>query len=335
MKFLQRLFGPRVTSAPLSRPASATNLLWRMDASLPIPDWEAYHERAPVAANDAELHVWWGAVAHGWVDALQASLGAGSHAVAWSESFLLLSAMPARQNQLVLQVCERIRRHILRVLDGTASAEGFGPIVVLVLADAETYYRYIANYGDSDAQALSGGVFIDGGYGHFVTVSNQVDELEPILAHELTHCLLRHLPLPTWVNEGLAVCCEHGLVPHTGDPRYALYTPGEMAARHAGFWTAETIQQFWSGKSFLRPDIGNSLSYDLAERLVQRFARPGKPLRDFLLAVDAADGGAAAARDWFGLELEQLVTGVLGPGPWAPQPELWASGVEHGQFTVA
>lgn len=93
--------------------------------------------------------------------------------------------------------------------------------------------------------------------------------IEPTIAHELTHYLLQHLPIPAWLNEGIAVNTEHRLSP----PGRPLYTPDEMHEKHLAFWDETTIQEFWSGKSWRRPDEGNSLSYDLAVHFVAMSSR--------------------------------------------------------------
>jgi hypothetical protein len=54
-------------------------------------------------------------------------------------------------------------------------------------------------------------------------------------------------------------------------PNSAVSTPQQMHARHQKFWGPVEIQQFWSGKSFRRPDEGNELCYDLARIIVSQF----------------------------------------------------------------
>ena len=152
--------------------------------------------------------------------------------------------------------------------------------------------------------------------------------MEPVIAHELTHCLLQHLPLPAWLNEGIAVNTEQRLCPR-GRP---LYTPKETQEKHLEFWNESTIQEFWSGKSWLRPDEGNLLSYDMAKTFVVMAAEAFEAFRGFANAADAADGGNAAAKKHLGYPVENRAQAVLGDGPWEPKPELWKDGVERGQF---
>jgi hypothetical protein len=104
-----------------------------------------------------------------------------------------------------------------------------------------------------------------------------------------------------------------------------------MAAKHAAFWNAETIQEFWSGKAFRRPDEGNVLSYDLAKRITARAANGDAAFRAFVRAAHVDDGGLAAQAA-LGYPLEHLILAMLGEGEWAPDPPRWREGVERGQF---
>jgi hypothetical protein len=97
-------------------------------------------------------------------------------------------------------------------------------------------------------------------------------------------------------------------------------------------WNETTIQEFWSGKSWLRPDEANMLSYDLAQHFVTMASSDYDRFRAFANAVDTADSGDAAARKYLGYPVAHLAEAVLGEGPWLPKPETWKEGVERGQF---
>src|SRR5688572_17624715 len=172
-------------------------------------------------------------------------------------------------------------------------------------------------------------MFLQHGYGHFVFVDDQMPVMEPTIAHELTHCLLQHLPLPAWLNEGIAVNTEHRLCPPPGRP---LHTPEEMHDKHVSFWNEKAIQEFWSGKSWLRPGEANMLSYDLARHFVSMIARDYDAFRAFVNTANTADSGDAAALEHLGYPIGHLAEAVLGTGTWHPKPETWNEGVERGQF---
>jgi len=294
-----------------------------------LPDWDAI--QAPQNALDPALHLFWSSAARAWLEALAGALGQG-YRIGESAEFMLLSMLPLGEQRITLEYAERTRKRILQLLPGIARDDGFGKTVILVFDSAQRYYEYIAHfYPDSEVHgefALSGGMFIDEGYGHFVFVADELQRLEPIIAHELTHCLVQHLPLPAWVNEGVAVNTEERLC----RAQASVFTPAELRDKHSAFWNKNTIQEFWSGKSWLRPDDGNLLSYDLAKTFITLASRDWNAFALFISAADSTDAAEAASLEHLGYSVTRLAEAVLGEGCWAPDPALWSDGVERGQF---
>lgn len=311
-----------------SEPALAEHMVWCEGATLPIPDWSRipWHENDSAAALNRQAN----SQAAAWLDAMASKVE--GHARAESDNFMLSSALAPRPSRVLLDYLERSRRRVLATLPGIAQDRGYGKTVVLVFSDEETYYRYVAHYGadSSEPQAFSGGMFVDAGYGHFVFVQGSFETMEPVVVHELTHCLVGHLHIPAWLNEGLAVSTEHRFIPSR--PRYR---PNELQYLFGNFWNASTIQEFWSGKSFLRPDDGQPLSYELAKLLVQLLDKDYNRLVLFCTAASLLDAGERAAHDVLGVSLQELAAIVLGDGEWVPRPETWTSGAEKGQFRAA
>lgn len=298
---------------------------WLPDTSLSIPDWSAVATLAPPdGAPDEQADAFWQLAATAWLTRMAKELD-DTYRVAHSDHFALLAPLSARECQVTLDFAERVRRRILKTLPGVAASDGHGPIAVLLFDDPEDYYAYVDHYYPSEGVfAMSSGMFVDAGYGHFVFMADDVSQMEPVLVHELTHALLRHLNLPRWLDEGAAVNMEKYLVPHLADPRRNLYAAHEMAAKHAAFWNEHTIQEFWTGHSFLRPDDGNLLSYDLAERMTRLLSAEDYARYAALLqAARAGDGGIGALRDAFGLDPGDVAAEVLGAGPWQAQPSTW------------
>jgi hypothetical protein len=104
---------------------------------------------------------------------------------------------------------------------------------------------------------------------------------------------------------------------------------------HRAFWGEAEVQEFWSGRSFLRPDDGNLLSYDLAQLLVEQFSGDWDAFRAFVLAARLDDAGAAAATQHLGIDLGVALAAVL-DRPWTPaaepQPASWGQAPEAGRF---
>lgn len=304
---------------------------WVPHTRWPIPDWTAMADVVPQDCGDRERDDYWTEAAYQWLERM-GGLWEQPVTVHESAHFLLLSTAPRREREVTLEFCEATRARILKFLPGIASGQGHGKHVLITFGDQEDYYDYVSNYYPPGEFALSSGMFIDDGYGHFVVwESLHYSSMEPVIAHELAHCLVRHLPLPAWLNEGIAVNTERHIFPALADPRAQQYFPHEMVAKHAAFWDKDTIQEFWSGKSFLRPDEGNMLSYDLASKITMLAAREFEDFRRFALSADGADAGLGAQEE-LGFPLQNLVEAVLGEGPWDPAPHTWQEGIERGQF---
>jgi hypothetical protein len=225
-------------------------------------------------------------------------------------------------------------QRVVRTLDGIAHVPEWGHDILVVFDDEDAYYRYVSHYYPEAGEfALSGGMYINSGCGHFVTVKADLRAVEPVIAHELTHACLGHLPIPAWLNEGIAVNTERRLCPL---PNPAGTTPQQMHARHQKFWGPDEIQQFWSGKSFLRSDEGNELSYDLARIIVSQLGAAWDHFRPFVLSANANDGGASAAADHLGVQLGNVVSALLEQEPstqWEPNPATWIGTPERGAFS--
>jgi len=125
---------------------------------------------------------------------------------------------------------------------------------------------------------------------------------------------------------------EHQLVPHYVDPRHRGSLLKESVRERREFWNAATIQEFWSGKSYLRPDKGSGLSYDLGAELTRLISRDYGRYRTFMNTAHRSDAGSAAAAAALGYTLGDLAGAVLGEGDWEPDPEAWMDGTEKGQF---
>ena len=339
MQLLRRIFG-RANSADSRdlrqhrQPCSSETLPWRSDTSSPIVDWAQTQKLAPSEDPTAAEEHWW-AVALAWLNTLGASLGP-QYAVAQSNSFAVLSSLKGRQLDLVIECCERYRARILRTLNGIANDGRYGPHVVLIFDSIDEYYGYIGNYYPKQGEfAMSSGVFLQHGYGHFVFQASDMSAMEPIIAHELTHCLVASLPIPAWLNEGTAVNMEQVLAPRAADPRRGIFTHRDAAKKRSAFWNEHTIQEFWSGKSFKRPDEGCELSYELATELTSLIAKDHERYRTYMNAAHWKDAGNDAAPSLLGITLGELTSAVLGHGAWEPDPSRWREGTELGQFRPA
>jgi hypothetical protein len=231
----------------------------------------------------------------------------------------VLSPLERKAATATAEYVAKTRHRVTRVLNRLAALPPGEKSILLVMDDDAAYYRYVAGYYPAEGEfAFSGGMFIDAGCPHFIVKQADLTQVEPVIAHELTHSAVSHLDLPLWLDEGLAVNTQHKLA--GASP--GLHTPHELHAMHQRFWGEAEIQQFWTGASFQRPDDGNMLSYDLARILVEQMARSWEHFEDFVLHARREDAGAAAARQHLGIDLSAYVCALLErePSPeWAPR----------------
>lgn len=281
----------------------------------PRPRWHSIYGWMR-AFRQGGSHDDWVQMSRHWLARLRDSLG-GGYAVAESTNFLVVSDLPGPARDAEMRFLEKGRAQILSILGEIADPNARGKHVVLRFSETDDYYAYLAPHYGEGTFAMSGGVLLTDGYAHIaypVTVSG---EDRRALAHELTHDLLVHLPLPPWLNEALAMVFELRL----GGGEYPLLD-AELVARHREYWTPETIQGFWRGDSFHDVDA-QELSYSLARILlstIQTSVRPApEHFRRFVLSADASDAGAEALREHLDCELGDLVGAFLGPGDWAPK----------------
>ena len=95
--------------------------------------------------------------------------------------------------------------------------------------------------------------------------------------------------------------------------------------KHLGFWSEEEIQEFWSGKSFSRPDEANELSYQLAQLITRTLAENHDAFYAFVNDAHYSDAGEKSLQTHFGLSLADIISNVFGEGDWEPKPQQWQS----------
>jgi hypothetical protein len=240
-----------------------------------------------------------------------------------SDRAAVVSSLEPNAGQATVEFIERTGRRIDAVLKGLVEDPPWGKDILIAFDDEEGYYRYVSYYYPERGEfAFSGGMQIDAGCGHFVTVKRELRVMEATIVHEMTHAWLGHLPLPLWLNEGLAVNTERRLA---GAPREELGAHDRLHDELRRFWSVVSIQKFWSGDSFHDAE-SQALSYELARIVVEQLARDWDAFAAFVRRADRADAGAAAARECLGLDLGEIVTVLLErdtPRSWAPDPQRW------------
>ncbi len=286
--------------------------------SFPRPDWENIYEYVEAHLENEDQNKLWCGIANAWMKKLKFKLSDG-YQIHESDNYILVTTESDRYVTLLQSFLEITLGKILSTLKGIASDEGYGKYVVIVFNDVDDYYSYMSYYYPEDGVfGLSSGVYLNNGYGHFVFPYQDVTYAESVIAHEMTHSLLSHLPIPLWLNEGMAVTIENMI---TG---FALLSmDNELFARHKAFWGEKEIQEFWSGDAFYRPDEGQELSYHLAQFAVKSLSHDYEVFVRFANKAKYDDGGESAANEIFGGGLGGLIAQFFGDGNWAPKPQEW------------
>ena len=334
MSFLRSLFGadapaparPREPAPPFPLDGHV-----KLEHGYPIADWPRVRTWVDGLEPEARRAAAWMECERAWLLHFRDALGA-SFRLDETETASLVSSLEPNIARATLEFMGRTLRRIQGVLAGIAEPAPWGKDILIVFNDEESYYRYVSYYYPETGEfALSGGMHINWGCSHYVTVKGELRLVEPVIAHEMTHGCLGHLPLPAWLNEGLAVNTERRLA----GAHPALYPPAKMHEKHRRFWSVISIQGFWSGKSFLEPGDSNMLSYDLARILVEQLSQDWEAFKRFVRGADRTDAGAAAAREHLGLDLGEVVTALLEretPRSWSPDPSKWEGEPERGGF---
>lgn len=294
---------------------------WEED--LPRPQWDLIESWVESQHSPDHHREAWTVAARAWLNHLAETLGK-PYSTAESGSFLLLTPDRTSANSL-LSFAEACRERLLSILSGVAGFDVYGKLVVIVLQNADDYYRYISPFFPEGEHGASAGVHIREGYSHIALFGKQLWMIENTVAHELTHAALFHLGMPQWVEEGLAQTVEHDMT-HRG----LLAVDSEMAARHKRYWSRHGLDDFWRGEGFSRSGKVQELSYQLAEILARLMLEDARPrwfgwvkapqqrYFEFLQQAGTADCGESACREHLGCGLSDLAARFLGEGSWSP-----------------
>lgn len=291
---------------------NAYDLYLYMEDGLPMPDRVAI-ERDAATENGETLRR---EVARRWVEQFRA-LAETSYETGESETFVVLTPKGVFAADRATARCEAIWREITNRLP--ASLKLPKTIVILVPGNSADFYSIVsAHFGPSDHGSV-GGFMADRGVTTVVVsgVSEKRRDLAPFceatIVHELTHAAVASLPIPDWLNEGLAETMKATAFTDSARP----LSNGAEILENAATWREHGIRSFWSGRGFHCPDARQTASYSLARTLVHRlFDKHSERFSEFLLTASRVDAGNAAARSLFGKSLGRLVADILGPGDW-------------------
>lgn len=289
--------------------------------ALSLPQFLVQHENMPLL-DGQQLVTWLHANVAGefhtpvlddakraWLLHVRDALGENFQ-ITESKTALLLSSLNPNTARTTANFMGNALEQVLGALDGLAQAPQRGKDILIVFEDAESYYRYLSfYYPDAAARGLSRGMYLRAGVGHFVVVKADLYAIQSMMVHEVTRNCLVHLPLPLWLNMGIAVNTARQLVSN----KKSCGGCGSQQLHHMllAYWNESEIQGFWSGASFQRADEGLELSYELARIMVELLAKDWPSFRNFVISAYADDAGAAAARAHLDMDLGELICALL------------------------
>jgi hypothetical protein len=272
---------------------------------LPVLNWRALEEWAKGNIDAIELG------RRAWLLHLRNALPPPLH-LHETHDALVLSPFSRITAKSAAHCIANVRERIGQLLGGIAERPVGNRSILIVMNDPDSFRNYVSIYPSlANLPASARGVFINLGCPHLVTVNENLWTLEPVIAREMTRGAIRHLELPIWLEEGIAVNTEKQIAISGRDASEAVAT----TANHRAFWNAERFQQFWSGKSFHGTGEAIALSRDLARSIVEHLARDRASFVEFATNASRDDGGAAAARGLLKQDLGDIATLLVGVEP--------------------
>ena len=290
---------------------------FEFEDGLSRPDWKVIYDLVETSVEPENREAAWEEVASQWLYRLKMEMG-GYYHVAKSRRFLALSPLEPVAVSRMLDFAERTLsafEHFLGDLRMDRE-RSYGPQVLMLFDEDDDYYQYISGFYSEGVHPTSAGVHIGQGYAHIAVIFGSETNAARTIAHELSHQVVNHLKIPTWLNEALAQVMEKTV----GD----YYRVGPLLTRertdeHRQFWNAERIQQFWAGTSFRDTGEGRKLSYHLAEIMMNLLMKDRDSFLAFVRVAALGDGGQTASLDVWGVCLGETLAGFLGEGNWRPQ----------------
>jgi len=296
------------------------------------PDWKLIRQAITATVDVGERQEAWDEVVTQWLGKLQAELG-GDYRLRKSRHFAFLSSLDRDASRRLLDFAEGAISTIRDSLGKAAWGDYDGLHVVVVFAEEDDYYQYIADFYRDGTHPKSAGIHISTGYPHIALIFDTELRAGETIVHELVHHCLHYLPIPLWLNEGVAVVLQKAVGGYS-PPSYvgevssvwgvmSGWKPpvmwAELAEKHHQFWNEDQIQHFWAGTSFHEPGDAVQLSYSLAEILIHLLAKNREGFLAFIRSARRDDAGQTAALDCLGTCLGEAAGTFLGEGKWRPQ----------------
>ncbi len=282
------------------------------EEGFPYPNWGKILEQIELNVPQEKREEAINEAARQWLELLRGTCGE-NYFLDESRNFFVVSCREKEVRKNISKVAEDAWIKIQNALAGLNRPKTSGKRVLLLFDQTDDYYRYISHFYPEGSHKLNGGVFLKEGYGHIAIPSEGMRTFGRTLAHELAHNALFGLPVPLWLNEGVAMRFETVVA---GQSR--TYRDTDLIDDHRQYWTTQSIQGFWQGATFSSPEH-SKLAYSLANILVGLIIEDRLDFKTFLQNAHFSDNGSAAAIKYLGRSLGTVAGIFLGPGDWEPK----------------
>ncbi|MEM9294533.1 MAG: hypothetical protein AAGA57_01920 [Planctomycetota bacterium] len=254
------------------------------------------------------------------MSALGAWFGPDASGLAESPGVRALGTLPGRELVAVAKLATSSIGRLQRMLGERAFELAPWGAVVVAFADRDHYYRYVSAFTGDGEQGASAGMMIGGVYPHIALWGRgETWQAYATVAHEMLHLAMFGVPLPRWLEEGLAQLFESDMEAHYYE--HGASRLDDIRGCQA-YWRERGLEAFWAGYAFYESGDGQKYSYLLGELLVRGLiARYGRrkwfrrkeptAFERFVWACDEDDDGARAAREELGQTLEEIAAGFL------------------------
>ncbi len=336
IKTLAKVFFPdRITIEPIEGPffpPEKFDLAWVFETEgLFHLDFPKVQKSAANIVSAGERSRFLTEVVLEWVYQLSLQLESNYRMVR-TKHFVVLA--PAGYENGLAEFCQKTRITTKNLLSKIVLDDLEYPVAIIAFDSTEPYYysyQYAYLPEDATETAASGGTFYGSPANHHICLQHPFGHdkatYERTIAHELSHCLLTHLNLPMWLDEGITQIVEEAVA---GGQYVETLEVRALTKRNREYWSAATIQKLWTGESFYIEE-SQELSYYFSKALVHlirsELCNSPDDFTKFVTTANKADAGEAAFKAIFGESLGVLVEEALGNSKinWSPKPAEWGN----------
>jgi hypothetical protein len=148
---------PASSSAPPSHVVSGAHTFplashLRIDDGFPRMDWEAAGAWVDALPDDAARRAAWDDLERAWLAHLRSALGP-DYRLRDTDDAMLLSTLDPGLADATLAFMAKTLRRIVHVLEGIGRPPHEGKSILVLMDDADTYYRYVARHYDTGGES--------------------------------------------------------------------------------------------------------------------------------------------------------------------------------------